>query len=125
VVRWLRHEAMQEVLDAIGLPPFEVLFTLAHGAPFTEDADEGGDRLAVTLHDDCITTMEFVVKALATCFDLDDEGARHLMQRVHEDKMATVATFALADARARVIRARAMARAELMPLRITTRPAAE
>jgi len=97
VVRWLRDPAMQAVFDAVSLDRFEVLFALAHGVAFAADVDGAGEPVAVALHDDDHTTMEFVVEILTSCFDLEGEGARSLMLRVHEERAATVAKYPAAD----------------------------
>ena len=74
------------------------------------------------LHDDEYTTMEFVVEVLTVCFELEEERAKRAMLKVHETGAAAMASYPPDVALAVVTRARQLARAKWMPLRITTRP---
>jgi ATP-dependent Clp protease adaptor protein ClpS len=121
-VRWIRLDLVQAMLSAIDLAPYPFLFAIAHGAtPVDGDADTSSETLAVVFHDDAFTTMEFVVRVLGECFDLDVEQAKNAMLEVHTNGSAVVGVYPAEEARARAAKVREAARGAWMPLRVTTR----
>jgi ATP-dependent Clp protease adaptor protein ClpS len=78
----------------------------------------------VTLHNDPITPMEYVVTVLHEIFSLGWVRASAIMVRAHVMGAAEVGTFPAADAEKRVDAAHARARAAGWPLRLSCGPAA-
>lgn len=76
----------------------------------------------VILHNDDITTMEFVVFILRGVFELSWERAEDVMLTAHLRGIAYVGTYPLEDAKYRVGQAHALARAEGFPLALTIEP---
>ena len=78
----------------------------------------------VTLHNDPITPMEYVVTILHEIFSLGWVRASAIMLQAHVMGAAEVGTFPAADAERRVEAAHARARAAGWPLRLSCGPAA-
>ncbi|MBI3242841.1 MAG: ATP-dependent Clp protease adaptor ClpS [Chloroflexi bacterium] len=81
-----------------------------------------GDRGRVLLHNDDVTTMDFVVFVLRSVFELSGERAEDVMLAAHLRGIAYVATYPLEEAKYRVGQAHALARAEGFPLTLTIEP---
>jgi ATP-dependent Clp protease adaptor protein ClpS len=77
----------------------------------------------IVLHNDRYTTMEYVIEALQSFFDLTADDAKRLMLAVHREGKATVAVDAKATAELRVASFLSHARAHGMPLLVTSEPA--
>ena len=126
VVDMLRSRRARYALDAAQLDPYDLLYAYVHGvAPAEDDAAAGAtaQRVEVAFENDDHTTMDHVVAVLESAFDMDDDAATATMLAVHARGRATVGAYPRDEALRRVERARAASRAELMPLRIVTRPA--
>jgi ATP-dependent Clp protease adaptor protein ClpS len=76
----------------------------------------------VLIHNDDVTTMEFVVYILITIFELPLETAEMVMLTAHVTGVAYVGTYPLEDAKYRVGKAHSLARVEGYPLTFTIEP---
>ncbi|MCQ2205010.1 MAG: ATP-dependent Clp protease adaptor ClpS [Bacteroidales bacterium] len=74
----------------------------------------------VVMHNDDVTTMEFVVMVLCVVFNKSEADANDLMMQVHNNGMAIVGEYSLDIAESKVQRATAMAQKAKFPLRLTT-----
>ncbi len=79
-------------------------------------------RYRVVMHNDDVTTMDFVVEVLETVFRKTTAEATTLMLQVHTNGSAVVGTYSYDIALTRASKATMMARAEGFPLRITVEP---
>ena len=77
-------------------------------------------RYKVLLHNDDYTSMEFVVELLRRFFDKSPAEAVHLMLQVHHKGRATAGVYPREVAETKVAEATAEARAQGMPLLLTT-----
>lgn len=77
----------------------------------------------VTLHNDDITTMEFVVMVLVTVFHKSEEEANQLMLRVHKAGKAVVGIYSYDVATTRCHKTLALANEAGYPLTVTVEPA--
>lgn len=93
-----------------------------HGAIDGACPLEGPVRIA--FYNDPFTPMELVVSLLTQVFDRDEETARTLMLRTHEDGLAVLATMDAPVAARRLAEARSRAKKLDFPLRITAERAA-
>ncbi|MDO4511247.1 MAG: ATP-dependent Clp protease adaptor ClpS [Bacteroidales bacterium] len=73
----------------------------------------------VLLHNDDITTMEFVVMILTQVFCKSEPAAQEIMLKVHRNGSAIVGTYSYDVALSRQSKASALARKEGYPLNIT------
>jgi ATP-dependent Clp protease adaptor protein ClpS len=94
----------------------------------TPKADETGEETTaplwqVILHDDDVTTQEFVVWLLTTLFAKPDTEARRLMLLVHRTGAASVTVCPRERAELYVEQVRSLARPRGFPLTATTEPA--
>lgn len=78
----------------------------------------------VVLHNDDITTMDFVVKVLRQVFFLPIEKATAFMLDVHQKGSAIVGTYSFDIATSKAAKVVEMARNEGYPLEVTIEPAA-
>jgi len=76
----------------------------------------------VIMHNDDVTTMDFVVKVLKQVFYKSSEDATRLMLDVHKRGSATVGVYSLDIAVSKANRAMVMARTEGFPFRLTVEP---
>jgi ATP-dependent Clp protease adaptor protein ClpS len=76
----------------------------------------------VLLHNDDVTTMEFVVMVLRSVFELAWLDAERVMLEAHFKGYALVGVYPLEEAKYKVGQAHALARAEGFPLRLTIEP---
>ncbi len=76
----------------------------------------------VTLHNDDITTMEFVVMVLATVFHKSEEEAYQLMMQVHKAGKAVVGIYSYDVATTRRNKAQQLADKAGFPLMVTIEP---
>jgi ATP-dependent Clp protease adaptor protein ClpS len=99
--------------------------TLAPPEEATEEQtrDQLAPRWRVICHDDPITTMDFVVEVLRDVFGLSQARAYERMMRVHGSGAADIGSWPEDEARTKVTRATARARAEGFPLSFTLEPA--
>jgi ATP-dependent Clp protease adaptor protein ClpS len=89
----------------------------------TEVSKESKTRLCpmykVIMHDDPITTMEFVVDVLQRFFNKKVADASQLMLSIHFTGLAVVGIYALEHAELRVDQTHSFARARNFPLKCT------
>jgi len=76
----------------------------------------------VVMHNDDLTTMEFVVKVLIEVFYKSTADAMSIMLAVHEQGKQTVGIYSYDIATSKVRTATAMARDAGFPLRLTCEP---
>lgn len=76
----------------------------------------------VLIHNDDVTTMDFVVHILRTVFQKPEEEAVHIMLRAHQSGLAHVVTLPLEQAEFRVDQTHSLARARKFPLKLTYEP---
>jgi ATP-dependent Clp protease adaptor protein ClpS len=91
-------------------------------APAVEEKSRLAPRYRVLVHNDPVTTMEFVVKVLRSVFGLEQEQAFQVMMDAHRTGVALVAVLPLEQAEFKVERAHSMARAAKYPLTFTYEP---
>ncbi len=86
------------------------------------DASHGGMG-HVIVHNDDVTSFEFVIGVLASVFELPGGDAERVAVRAHVTGQAFVATYPMEEAKYRVGRAHGAARAAGYPLTFTIEPA--
>lgn len=84
--------------------------------------DTGDDGVRVLIHNDDITTFEFVIAILQRIFRLSKEIADHIAWETHTKGVAPVVTRPKAEAQRLVDQAHAAARANGFPLTFTIEP---
>jgi ATP-dependent Clp protease adaptor protein ClpS len=128
-----------QLLATAGIDRLRVLLFIEHGIARDADANDATvDTLRayaapptadvtvtrrIVLHNDRYTTMEYVVEALQSFFDLTADDAKHLMLAAQREGKATVAVDAEATAELRIATLLSHARAHGMPLLVTSEPA--
>jgi len=90
--------------------------------PASDEQTRLAPRYRVLIHNDDVTTMEFVVKVLRSVFGLDFLRASEVMLEAHNTGVATVAVLPLEQAEFKVCRAHSMARTAKYPLTFTYEP---
>ena len=73
----------------------------------------------VTMHNDDVTTMDFVVRVLREVFFKSEDDARELMLRAHTKGQAVVGVYSLDIAQSKIDKVKKMARAQGFPLKLT------
>jgi ATP-dependent Clp protease adaptor protein ClpS len=100
---------------------------MATEAPTVETDTRTRQELApqwkVILHDDDVTTFEFVIWLLMTLFQKPRAEARRLTWEVHDSGSALVTVTSLERAELYVEQVRSLARPRGYPLRASTEPA--
>lgn len=95
---------------------------------YTHDTDVITDTQTLTqepslyhiiMHDDDVTTMDFVVMVLIEVFDYEPERAVHTMMQVHYEGQARVATFPKEIAEMKIATVEDMAKTAGFPLLLT------
>ena len=76
----------------------------------------------VFIHNDDVTTMEFVVHILRTVFQKKGEESIEIMLKAHDTGLAHVVTLPLEQAEFRVEQTHSLARARKFPLKMTYEP---
>lgn len=79
-------------------------------------------RYKVIIHNDEVTTMDFVVRVLHEVFFMSPEDAETMMMKVHNEGESVVGIYSYDIARSKVSKAMSMAREEKFPLRLTYEP---
>lgn len=79
-------------------------------------------RYKVIIHNDEVTTMDFVVRVLREVFFMSPEDAEIMMMKVHNEGESVVGIYSYDIARSKVSKAMSMAREERFPLRLTYEP---
>lgn len=90
--------------------------------PDIDTLDSGDDSVRVLIHNDDITTFEFVIAILQRIFRLSYEIADHIAWETHTKGVAPVVTRPKAEAQRLVDQAHAAARANGFPLTFTIEP---
>jgi ATP-dependent Clp protease adaptor protein ClpS len=85
-------------------------------------AEELEPPYRVLIHNDDVTPMDFVVQVLQSVFELLFDRAESVMLAAHQGGVAYVASYPKEEARSRVERAHALARAVGFPLKFTLEP---
>lgn len=75
----------------------------------------------IFLNDD-VTTMEFVIHVLASVFAYDEEGAREITLKIHQDGKAIVAVLPFELAEQKVLETTTIARGNGFPLSVKIEP---
>lgn len=90
---------------------------------FVVMAEEELDRpYRVIIHNDDVTTFDFVIAVLVTIFELSFGRAEHIAYEAHTKGQAYVATLPLHEAKSRVFKAQYAARQQGFPLTFTIEP---
>ncbi len=79
-------------------------------------------RYKVIIHNDEVTTMDFVVRVLREVFFMSPEDAETMMMKVHNEGESVVGIYSYDIARSKVSKAMSMAREEKFPLLLTYEP---
>lgn len=79
----------------------------------------------VIMHNDDVTTMDFVVDVLQKVFFKKASEAEALMLAIHQTGLAVVGVYSYDIARSKIERATEMARRANFPLRLTCQPAGQ
>ncbi|KIP59560.1 MAG: ATP-dependent Clp protease adaptor ClpS [Prevotella pectinovora] len=76
----------------------------------------------VTMHNDNITTMEFVIKVLIEIFHRTPDDAEQLMLKIHHEGSAMIGVYTYDMARTKVRTVTLMAQEKGFPLKTTYEP---
>ena len=87
--------------------------------PDTETWTETAPRYKVLMHNDDVTTMDFVVGLLRTIFGKPAGEARSIMLEVHQTGVALVEVVPLEEAELHVDQCHSLARTRGFPLALT------
>jgi ATP-dependent Clp protease adaptor protein ClpS len=105
--------------ESAGLPPISV-------TPDQEKSDKPSSRHAplyrVLLHNDDVTTMDFVIELLRKVFHKSEQESIRIMLLAHHAGIAHVATMPLEQAEFRVDQSHSLASAQKFPLKLTYEP---
>jgi ATP-dependent Clp protease adaptor protein ClpS len=85
----------------------------------TKDKARHAPLYRVLIHNDDVTTMEFVLHILRTIFQKSNEDSIKIMLRAHHTGIAHVTTLPLEQAEFRVDQSHSLARAQKFPLKLT------
>lgn len=102
-------------LLGIAMPDMEELFDV-------EEETRLEPPYKVIIHNDDVTTFEFVIRILQTIFDHNVMRAEQIAWRTHTNGLAYVGTYPKSDAENRVGKAHFAAMLEGFPLRLTIEP---
>ena len=86
------------------------------------DEEELERPYRVIIHNDNITTFEFVIAVLVNIFELPVDRAVHITYEAHTRGNAYVATLPLEEAKSKVFKAQYAARQQGFPLTFTIEP---
>ena len=81
--------------------------------------DEPMPRYKVIIHNDNVTTMDFVVEILMKVFFLSKEDAEALMMKVHEEGSGVAGVYDYDIAISKVFKVRQLAEEKKFPLKLT------
>lgn len=86
------------------------------------DEEELARPYRVIIHNDNVTTFDFVIAVLVTIFELSFGRAERVAFEAHTRGQAYVTTLPLAEAKSRVFKAQYAARQQGFPLTFTIEP---
>jgi ATP-dependent Clp protease adaptor protein ClpS len=86
------------------------------------DEEELERPYRVIIHNDNVTTFDFVIAVLVTIFELSFGRAEQIAYEAHTKGQAYVATLPLQEAKSRVFKAQYAARQQGFPLTFTIEP---
>lgn len=92
-----------------------------HNTQFRQRTKEP-QRFLVRMHNDDVTTMDFVVQVLRTVFFKSAEEATNLMLDVHRNGSAIVGIYSFDMAASKANKAMLMAKDQGFPFRLTIEP---
>ena len=111
--------------DQSGAGP-DSLTAVAQARVEVDERTDSAARLAplyrVLVHNDDVTTMDFVVRVLQTVFHKPPGEALEIMLTAHQTGVALVAVLPLEHAELKVDQAHSLARAAKFPLTFTCEP---
>lgn len=81
--------------------------------------DEPIPRYKVIMHNDEVTTMEFVVEVLRTVFFRSKEDAEAIMMKIHNEGSGVVGVYDYDIAISKVFKVRQLADEQNFPLKLT------
>ncbi|MCR5455843.1 MAG: ATP-dependent Clp protease adaptor ClpS [Bacteroidales bacterium] len=81
--------------------------------------DEPMPRYKVIMHNDDVTTMDFVVEVLRTVFFMDTDAAAALMMKIHNEGSGVVGVYDYDIAMSKVFKVKQMAAEQQFPLKLT------
>lgn len=76
-------------------------------------------RWKVILHNDDVTTMDFVIRLLMVIFGKSTDDATAIMLKVHEEGSGIAGVYSRDIAETKMLKSREMAKEEGFPLKIT------
>lgn len=79
-------------------------------------------KYRVIMHNDDVTTMEFVIKVLMDVFFKPFKEAESIMLEIHNHNQAIVGVYSYDIAQTKVMKVKRMAQAEKFPLKLTIEP---
>lgn len=79
-------------------------------------------RYKVIMHNDDVTTMDFVVKVLVEVFYKSEQDAEQIMLQIHHFGSAVVGIYTYDIAKTKIQRVEILARLNGFPLRLTMQP---
>ncbi|MGE0872268.1 MAG: ATP-dependent Clp protease adaptor ClpS [Kofleriaceae bacterium] len=118
----LDHCVAASLLDDHGVDRARVLFALAHPTGEAPLELPGVSDVFIVLRNDDFTTFEFVVRVLCEQFGCTEADAQAVARKVHVEGRGVVARASQDDARAKILRARKLAREQRYPLWIGIEP---
>lgn len=80
-------------------------------------------RYNVIMHNDDVTTMEFVVEVLMCVFFKTQKQAEALMMKIHTEQQAIVGNYTFDIATSKVAKVYSMAKEQGFPLQLSVQPA--
>ena len=86
------------------------------------DEEELDRPYRIIIHNDNVTTFDFVIAVLVTIFELSFGRAEHVAYEAHTRGQAYVTTLPLEEAKSRVFKAQYAARQQGFPLTFTIEP---
>jgi ATP-dependent Clp protease adaptor protein ClpS len=86
------------------------------------DEEELEKLYRIIIHNDDVTTFDFVIAVLVTIFDLSFGQAEHIAYEAHTKGNAYVTTLPLEEAKSKVFKAQYAARQQGFPLTFTIEP---
>ncbi len=111
----VRSQAVAVPSHAVAVPSIEELLDVETNATYES-------MWRVIIHNDEVTTFEFVIRILQTIFDHNMMSAEQIAWRTHTAGLAYIGTYPKTEAETRVGKAHFAAMLEGFPLRFTIEP---